>query len=416
MVKRESLSPPAPPRPRHPPPPSLDHDELDCLPSASLPIKRTLAPSSTPSKRVARPSSSSKPSPTSRPLPSPSQAASKRSASALQTPSASPHRFRVVARPAQPQPQSSPRDSGSASEGGTPKRRRTALAFKQPHGAETPASREREERARLRAQKEREQQEREEMERREEEKAQKERSKVAVKAGKGKRPAKQEGKEDEDEQVEQEQPQVEDEEDEPSMRRGNLVRGRARPPESIEVKREPSLDDDEAAVVLPVPPEPIVPMSTKKPSSSPRKRRPSPAPLPAPTHSSFSIFSASSAASTSAGHPPRPPSSTSSQIPTLASFLSTLPLPSLSRLMPHFFALGLSSPADLVQLSNSSSEAARRARGRVLERVGAMAKEAGEGEGEGGGGLTDWERIVLEEELEEGWKRWGGQGSTAEGK
>lgn len=186
-------------------------------------------------------------------------------------------------------------------------------------------------------------------------------------------------KEDEEEEGGSEQ-----DEEERKPGRKKLVRGRVRPPESlVKIKPEPE-DDDEGSnhhsgAIKPFSTQPSVPSPGRHPA------------LP-----------------NTRATPPSVPSAP--QIPSVATFLSSLPLPSLSRLTPIFSGLGLSSPSDLLQLSNGASEGARRARGRVLERVGGVDRELrAKGGGEEGGGLTPWERIVLEEELEEGWKRWSGQ-------
>ncbi|GAA5870178.1 hypothetical protein JCM1840_001584 [Sporobolomyces johnsonii] len=155
--------------------------------------------------------------------------------------------------------------------------------------------------------------------------------------------------------------------------------------------------------------------------SSPRRTRaasptPQTPPQPSPTSSS------SKPATTTSSSSRRPPPT-----PTLAAFLASLPLPSLVRLTPHFATLGLSTPSDLLALAQPT-ESGRRVRRRVLERVddalvhvaeeerrggGGGKEEEGEDERRGRGrgrGMTEWERIVLEEELEVAWRRWMGVG------
>ncbi|GAA5935644.1 hypothetical protein JCM1841_007018, partial [Sporobolomyces salmonicolor] len=144
--------------------------------------------------------------------------------------------------------------------------------------------------------------------------------------------------------------------------------------------------------------------------SSPRRdRAPSPTPR-TPPHPSTNSASSKPAFSSSSRRPPPAPTP-----PTLAAFLASLPLPSLERLTPHFASLGLSTPSDLLALAQPT-ESGRRVRRRVLERLNdGLVKAERNGGGSninrhhhGEGRMTEWERIVLEEELEEGWRRWMG--------
>ncbi|GAA5887722.1 hypothetical protein JCM6882_001509 [Rhodosporidiobolus microsporus] len=428
MVKRESLSPP-PPRITHPAPLSLDHDELDCLPALSLPQPHAPAPKRASPSTARLPPAKRKrdeaPTSPGRVIAAADKAKGRnRSAAAMQTPSASPQNSAAAARGqrrvgserdgrreeqgiasgsrsaasrSRPGSSSSRHDAPAATPTKPSPRRTAALVFKS-----TPSSSggERGERARLRAeQAEAVQQER--TERRRHEQA----------------------------EEEEEEPPGKESRAETALRRRKLVRGQGQAPPEVEVvvKAEPGLSEDEVeheeerfspprARPQPRPrgarPDAaaVLPSSPSHPSfsnSSPRRRRPPPAPLP-----NTSSFSSTSASSLHAPPSPLPapaasPSSTTLSSsthhphpPTLSSFLSSLPLPSLPRLTPHFHALGLSTPSDLLQLANGATEGARRARGRVLERVGKAAAEKGQA------GLTEWERIVLEEELEEGWKRW----------
>ncbi|BGO96608.1 Actin cytoskeleton-regulatory complex protein pan1 [Rhodotorula toruloides ATCC 204091] len=182
--------------------------------------------------------------------------------------------------------------------------------------------------------------------------------------------------------------------------------------ERVRIKVEPDADkEDDEAVILEAPSKRA---GVKAPASSSR-RPPPPAPGHLPTPSSPSTVSPilpasvvppatanrpSSSSRQSARDPPIP-----SAVPDISTFLSSLPLPSLTRLTPHFHALGCRSPSDLLVLADQSRGV--KAREKVLERVGKM-----------DGGLSEWEKIVLEEELEAGWKRWkGGElGGEAEAK
>ncbi|GAA5914219.1 hypothetical protein JCM8208_001522 [Rhodotorula glutinis] len=158
------------------------------------------------------------------------------------------------------------------------------------------------------------------------------------------------------------------------------------------------------------------------PRPPPRARAAAPSAAPKPAHAPPSPSSALPSRAlplraplTSSSTADRAPPAAPTGPPTVPAFLLSLPLPSLARLSPLLHGLGLSSPLDLVQLA-APSPAARRARDKVLERVDAMdrvtraGRAAADGQGEGGGGaggVTAWERIVLEEELDEVWRKWG---------
>lgn len=156
-------------------------------------------------------------------------------------------------------------------------------------------------------------------------------------------------------------------------------------------------DADEGPAVLVLPDSPARDAPSPRPSSSAAARAP-----PSP-----------SSASPSRPVPPPPPpprtssssssSSSPSAPPPVPTFLLSLPLPSLARLTPLLHGLGLSTPSDLLQLANPAP-AARRARDKVLARVDAMDRAE---RGERDGGVSAWERIVLEEELDDVWRRWG---------
>ncbi|GAA5835281.1 hypothetical protein JCM11251_006668 [Rhodosporidiobolus azoricus] len=411
MVKRESLSPfapPPPPQARHPPPLQPDHDELDCLPL--LPNKRVspARPSPRPVKRTRVDEERRAPT-----LPEGVMRGTGRSRSAkdLQTPSQSPQNSREGRRVQQGASADERRDevdfrmekrvasgsrglgksrasgsadalaSDSAQKATKPSpSRRPVLVFK---SSSSSGGGEREHRARLRA-----------------EQAETFRSQRSQ----GRTRSNEEGQGEEEQGDE---PPGKESRAETALRRRKLVRGQA--PEAnqpsaalLTVKREPSIEV-EGFAPLPSPSRPRPRPYASSSSSTPRQRQP-PAPVPNASSSSMSCLPTPARAPPSPALPSQPaPAPSSSTPPTLSTFLSSLPLPSLTRLTPHFHSLGLSSPADLVQLSNSSSEGARRARGRVLLAV----SKAAEGDVRGEGAMTEWERIVLEEELEEGWKRWG---------
>ncbi|BGP04753.1 hypothetical protein OF846_000204 [Rhodotorula toruloides] len=178
--------------------------------------------------------------------------------------------------------------------------------------------------------------------------------------------------------------------------------------ERVRIKVEPDADEeDDEAVILEAPSKRA---AAKAPASS-SHRPPPPPPGYLPTPSSPSTVSPilpvasilpntakrpSSSSRQSAQCPPPLPSA----VPDISTFLSSLPLPSLTRLTPHFHALGCRSPSDLLVLADQSRGV--KAREKVLERVGKM-----------DGGLSEWEKIVLEEELEAGWNKW--KGGEAEG-
>ncbi|BGP28824.1 hypothetical protein JCM10296v2_000560 [Rhodotorula toruloides] len=172
--------------------------------------------------------------------------------------------------------------------------------------------------------------------------------------------------------------------------------------ERVRIKVEQDVDEeDDEAVILEAPSKRA---GAKGPVSSSR-RPPPPAPGHLPTPSSPSTVSPILPAAIVPPSSANRPSSSSRQsaqdpifpsaVPDISTFLSSLPLPSLTRLTPHFHALGCRSPSDLLVLADQSRGV--KAREKVLERVGKM-----------DGGLSEWEKIVLEEELEAGWKKWKG--------
>lgn len=189
-----------------------------------------------------------------------------------------------------------------------------------------------------------------------------------------------------------------------ALEKRRLEKEASKEQDRLRVKDEPETDaEDDDAVVLAAPSNR---MTANAPASSSRQPLPPPAPGYLPTPSSPStvspILPAAAIASSASSGPSsfsrlsaKDPS-LSSAVPDISTFLASLPLPALTRLTPHFHALGCRSPSDLLVLADQSRGV--KAREKVLDRVGKM-----------DGGLSEWERIVLEEELEAGWKRWKGR-------
>lgn len=106
--------------------------------------------------------------------------------------------------------------------------------------------------------------------------------------------------------------------------------------------------------------------------------------------------------------PPPPPSATTTTAvpipppplrhyptpPTASAFLTTLPLPSLARLVPHFHGLGCTSPGELLVLCDPAQ---RPLREEFLKEVADKA-----------GGVSALERMMLHREMDCGWMRWTG--------
>ncbi|GAA5876304.1 hypothetical protein JCM3774_003718 [Rhodotorula dairenensis] len=80
--------------------------------------------------------------------------------------------------------------------------------------------------------------------------------------------------------------------------------------------------------------------------------------------------------------------------PTASAFLTTLPLPSLARLAPHFHQLGCTSPGELLVLCDPAQ---RPLRDEFLREVADKA-----------GGVSALERMMLNREMDCGWQRWTG--------
>ncbi|BGP36690.1 hypothetical protein JCM10449v2_000591 [Rhodotorula kratochvilovae] len=195
-------------------------------------------------------------------------------------------------------------------------------------------------------------------------------------------------------------------------RRLSSSSAKERSPAKTPRRRAVVIDDEEDADVADAPtarvkPDPdaapaVLVLDGPSPSSASRARA-----RPAVRHAAHPHRQPTgSAALPSPARAPPSPSSTCPRLPascpTVSAFLLSLPLPSLSRLPPLFHGLGLCTSSDLLQLASPAASAVR-ARGKVLERVDRMDRATREGEG----GLTAWERIVLEEELEEVWRKWG---------
>ncbi|BGP44766.1 hypothetical protein JCM10450v2_000580 [Rhodotorula kratochvilovae] len=407
-IKRSSSSPPAPrapPRPAHPQPRDADHDELDFLPSISpgpAPAPRAKQRSSHPQRAGTRPTSRDSP---------PRRVAQ----AGLHTPSASPQGGRTtLARVGTARRRS---DGGSAARGSprdervgggdhaawedealpearnglrrgsrarrdaqeeedvvvlderddddsaSPKKRRRSLTFK-PALSQPEGDTERDRRARQRA----------EADRRSREQAPSQERRLSSSPAKERSPTK-------------------------ALRRRGVVLDDEEEDEAAAApvtRVKPDPDAAPAVLVLDEPSASSASRARTRPAARPAAHtQPHPArdpALPSPSRAPPSPASAS----------PRLPSSSSSSVPTVSTFLLSLPLPSLSRLPPLFHGLGLCTSSDLLQLASPAASAVR-ARGKVLERVDRMDRATREGEG----GLTAWERIVLEEELEEVWRKWG---------
>ncbi|BGP21635.1 hypothetical protein JCM10295v2_000510 [Rhodotorula toruloides] len=172
--------------------------------------------------------------------------------------------------------------------------------------------------------------------------------------------------------------------------------------ERMRIKVEPDAEEEEdEPIILAAPSKRTVVKGPPWPSRRPAAP-PGPGYLPTPSSPStvspilhpVAVPPPTSSRSSNSSRP-LVPNSRAFAVPDISSFLSSLPLPSLARLTPHFHALGCSSPSDLLVLADQSRGV--KAREKVLDRVGKMDE-----------GLSEWERIVLEEELEAGWKRWRG--------
>lgn len=85
--------------------------------------------------------------------------------------------------------------------------------------------------------------------------------------------------------------------------------------------------------------------------------------------------------------------------PTASAFLTTLPLPSLARLAPHFHELGCSSPGELLVLCDPAQ---RPLRDEFLREVADKA-----------GGVSALERMMLHREMDSGWRRWTGAAANS---
>ena len=108
--------------------------------------------------------------------------------------------------------------------------------------------------------------------------------------------------------------------------------------------------------------------------------------LPSPTKTTQSLQSPPLETSTSILECPL--------VPTVAEFIASLPIP-LTHLVSTFETLGLTRPADLLALA-SDTEPGTNARQAILDEVANV----------DGKGLSKWERIVLEESLKSGWRKW----------
>ncbi|GAA5976759.1 hypothetical protein JCM11641_000862 [Rhodosporidiobolus odoratus] len=414
MVKRESLSPPPPPRPRHPRPTSLDQDELDCLPAlpsrpASSPVTSKRAAPTSVNPRLAERSRPSLPaSPTSLQLdqtPSLEQSARKRSAASIQTPSASPQNSVIGRRiPVEQEGEEnststrsrsspikcSPTRKASAETEEQKKRRKLQLKYKDKTSTSGGKSSERENRAKLRAE------QAEESRRRRD-------SPVEKEEEEDRKPVLELRGEEDGDPPSSSPPSIAVVKKQPPSKPRRLPLSRSSAPEVdevfVEVKLEPDLD---AAMVFP----PAQPQPRTANRHKSRSRQ---------TVASSPLASTTSPTSPAAKLPDFPPPSSQPQSapppppPSVSTFLSTLPLPTLSRLIPLFSSLGLATHADLLQLA-SPTEAARRARERVWDRLNEMDQNAERAGGKAGSGfgLTMWERITLEEEMGVFWTKWAG--------
>lgn len=85
--------------------------------------------------------------------------------------------------------------------------------------------------------------------------------------------------------------------------------------------------------------------------------------------------------------------------PTASAFLTSLPLPSLARLAPHFHALGCTSPGELLVLCDPAQ---RPIRDEFLTEAASKV-----------GGISALERIMLNREMDVGWKKWTGNEAAA---
>lgn len=110
-----------------------------------------------------------------------------------------------------------------------------------------------------------------------------------------------------------------------------------------------------------------------------------------------------------AAPPPPPPSATKTAAPppilrryptppTASAFLTTLPLPSLARLAPHFHAMGCTSPGELLVLCDPAQ---RPLRDEFLKEVADKA-----------GGVSALERMMLHREMDCGWRKWTGASAS----
>ncbi|GAA5908208.1 uncharacterized protein JCM6883_004308 [Sporobolomyces salmoneus] len=96
-----------------------------------------------------------------------------------------------------------------------------------------------------------------------------------------------------------------------------------------------------------------------------------------------------------------------SSIPSLSTFLLSLDLPQLSRLIPSFHSLGISSPTEVLALA-STTTAGQRRRERVYGMVEEMERERLRADGGGQGGeFTKFERETIEVGLMESRENWG---------
>jgi hypothetical protein len=108
--------------------------------------------------------------------------------------------------------------------------------------------------------------------------------------------------------------------------------------------------------------------------------------------------------------PPPPPSATTTAPPplrryptppTASAFLTSLPLPSLARLAPHFHELGCTSPGELLVLCDPAQ---RPLRDEFLKEVADKA-----------GGVSALERMMLHREMDCGWRKWTGAVDSSSG-
>ncbi|GAA5958333.1 hypothetical protein JCM8115_004056 [Rhodotorula mucilaginosa] len=87
--------------------------------------------------------------------------------------------------------------------------------------------------------------------------------------------------------------------------------------------------------------------------------------------------------------------------PTASAFLTSLPLPSLARLAPHFHGLGCTSPGELLVLCDPAQ---RPLRDEFLREVADKA-----------GGVSALERMMLHREMDCGWRKWTGAVDSSSG-